>query len=93
MATRRDPSIVLMLALGMWARDPKSDLSAPQRDQWRSRLRTAHAFGLPLALSREERLESAVPLLTYVAVHRPGMLATVRQALQEEHNDTPGYGE
>lgn len=79
-----DFSSVLMLALGMLARDPQGHLTPDERAALRTRLQHAHARNLPLVLTPTEREVYRVRLLGYVALHRPRILPVVCQALAEE---------
>jgi hypothetical protein len=62
---------VLRLALGMWAADPFSPLTAPQRQWVVTRLQTT------AALTPHERQSLRTPLLAWVGERHPRILAIV----------------
>ena len=72
----------LLLALGMYARDPRSLLTEEEREQIRTRLRATHAMAIPLVLSPDERQRWEGPLLAYLALYRPRLVGTIAAQLR-----------
>jgi hypothetical protein len=73
-----------MLAFGMFAKDPTTPLTPADREDIRARLRSAYAAGLPLVLTPQERHHWTLPLLGYLAIHRPRIVGMVTAALHDE---------
>ena len=72
----------LLLALGMFARDPRSPLTEEEREQIRTRLRATHAMNVPLVLSPVERQRWEGPLLAYLALRRPRLVGSIAAQLR-----------
>jgi hypothetical protein len=69
---------VLRLALGMWAADPFSPLTAPQRQWVVTRLQTT------AALTPHERQALHDPLLAWVGERHPRILAIVARQFEAD---------
>lgn len=70
---------ILRLALAMYARDPKSDATAPQRAWIRDRLQRVTADGQCLPLTAQERARMRGPLVAYMATNHPRIEEIVTQ--------------
>ena len=77
-----DTTTSLLLALGMFARDPRSPLTEEAREQIRARLRATHAMAIPLVFSPVERQRWEGPLLAYLARHRPRLVGIIAAQLR-----------
>jgi hypothetical protein len=69
---------VLRLALGMWAADPFSPLTAPQRAWVATRLQTT------AVLTPHERATLRAPLLAWVGDRHPRILAIVARQFEAD---------